>query len=113
LDDQASAGAVPALLLTPDQAAASVGLTPWQLWNLRKKGGGPKFVALGMHIRYPLDELEQWARSQPRYTSVADRNIHDLKRGPNARRQSAGSEVGRAAIKRPGKKQAAAPEAAP
>ena len=32
---------------------------------------GPPFVQHGARIRYPVDDLKQWAASLPRFTSIA------------------------------------------
>ena len=82
---------------TIEQAAAYVGLTKWELWRLRRDGGGPVFIAYGVRVRYPWPELIAWANSLPRFTSIADRHARDPNRARNAGRQNQGAAYARKA----------------
>jgi hypothetical protein len=96
-------------LATISQACAFLQETPWQLWKLRRDGGGPKFIVLGRsRVRYGWDDLRQYAADLKRFSSIADRNRFDLERRPNARRQAEGAAYARS---RKGKRRAQ--EAAP
>jgi hypothetical protein len=102
LDDQASKdelhGEVPApAFATPAQVAEFLGLTKWELWKLRRDGGGPPFIMFGVRPRYPWDEVLAWANSLPRFTSIADRHARDPNRARNAKRQNEGAALARQA----------------
>jgi hypothetical protein len=52
-----------ALLLTVDQAASRIGVSPWTMRKWRLTGRGPKFVRLGGPrgpVRYRTLDLEQY-----------------------------------------------------
>ena len=52
-------------LLTTAQAAASLGMSPRTLEGLRRKGGGPLFVALARNIvRYRRADILSWIDSR-------------------------------------------------
>jgi hypothetical protein len=102
LDDQALEddphGEVPApAFASPAQGAEFLGLTKWELWKLRRDGGGPPFIMFGVRPRYPWPELIAWANSLPRFTSIADRHARDPNRARNAKRQSHGAAHARKA----------------
>lgn len=42
------------------QGAAFVGLTRRQMEHLRCRGGGPRYVKLGRHVRYLRADLIEW-----------------------------------------------------
>jgi len=54
----------PASILTTNQAAARLGVQPQTLRAWRMRGGGPRFVRLGIgkmsKVGYRLSELEEW-----------------------------------------------------
>lgn len=52
--------------LTAKQAAYFLGLQVKTLRNMRWKGKGPPFRRHGGHVRYHIDELEQWSRETGR-----------------------------------------------
>ena len=52
----------PVALDTP-QAAVYVGLTRKQLEHLRVRGGGPRYIKLGRHVRYLRADLDSWLQS--------------------------------------------------
>ena len=75
-------------LLTPQQAAARLGLSKGTLakWRIRKDGDGPPWVRLlGGAVRYPSDELQKWIRTQA-VRSTAD--LPATQRRPSAGRPS-------------------------
>jgi hypothetical protein len=76
------------LFLTAGQAATYLAITEYDLWRMRRSGGGPPFSMFGVRPRYRRDLLEKWGRERDTYTSIADRNARDLTRRPGARRQS-------------------------
>ena len=48
--------------LTPDETAARLGLTTKELVQLRRRGGGPTFVALTRSsVRYVRTSVDEWA----------------------------------------------------
>ena len=49
----------PALLLTPEQAAKALAISPRKLWGL-KASGSVKYVRCGRLIRYDIDDLRVW-----------------------------------------------------
>ena len=52
-------------LLTTDQAAALLGISPRTLEGYRRKGGGPLFVALSRNaVRYRPTDLRAWLDSR-------------------------------------------------
>ncbi|MBI1686452.1 helix-turn-helix domain-containing protein [Caulobacter hibisci] len=52
-------------LLTTDQAAALLGISPRTLEGYRRKGGGPLFVALSRNaVRYRPADLKAWLDSR-------------------------------------------------
>ena len=53
----------PALLLTPQQAADALAISPRKLWSLTASGEIP-CVRLGRCVRYPLDDLRRWINEQ-------------------------------------------------
>lgn len=57
MDDEAT-------LLTVDQAAAILGVSPWTLRKWRSKGQGPRFVRLGgklSSVRYRRQDLSAFS----------------------------------------------------
>jgi excisionase family DNA binding protein len=51
-------------MLTTEEAARFVGLSPRTLEKRRHEGGGPRFLKLGRLVRYRERDLEEWiARS--------------------------------------------------
>ena len=48
------------VLLTPEEVADYLNISPRTIegWRLSKKG--PRFVRMGKHVRYRADHLEQW-----------------------------------------------------
>lgn len=52
--------------LNAKQAAYYLGLQPKTLANMRWQGAGPPYRRHGGHIRYHIDELEQWSRENGR-----------------------------------------------
>ena len=48
-----------ALLLTPQQAAEALAISPRKLWGMTASGQIPH-VRLGRSVRYSLDDLRAW-----------------------------------------------------
>jgi excisionase family DNA binding protein len=53
----------PALLLTPNQAAEALAISPRKLWSMTASSEIPH-VRLGRCVRYPVDDLRQWIDDQ-------------------------------------------------
>ena len=49
------------IFLTPDDAAQLLHRSVRSLERDRQQGVGPRFVKLGRHVRYRLDDIEAWA----------------------------------------------------
>ena len=49
----------PALLLTPQQAAEALAVSPRKLWGMMASGEIPH-IRLGRSVRYPVDDLQRW-----------------------------------------------------
>lgn len=58
--------------LTTEGAAQRLKLSRRFLEALRRKGGGPQFIAFGRAVRYALEDLDAWAASRKR-KSTSDR----------------------------------------
>ena len=78
-------------------AADFVGITAHQLYLHRRKGTGPPFVMHGARVRYPVDDLKQWAAALPRFTSIAQALVANPARAEGARRQRATTAIARKA----------------
>ena len=50
------------IFLTPDDAAKLLHRSVRSLERDRQQGVGPKFVKLGRHVLYRLEDIEIWAR---------------------------------------------------
>ena len=53
------------------EAAAWLGLSPKTLERYRVSGEGPDFQKFGARVRYPIEDLEEWASTR-RWTSTAE-----------------------------------------
>lgn len=53
----------PNLLLTSEQAALALAISPRKLWEL-KAGGHVPFVNIGRLVRYPVKGLREWIAAQ-------------------------------------------------
>ncbi len=53
----------PALLLTPQQAAEALAISPRKLWGMTASGEIPH-IRLGRCVRYPVDDLQRWIDEQ-------------------------------------------------
>ena len=60
---QGSTPTKPALLLTPQQAAEALAISPRKLWDMTASGEIPH-IRLGRSVRYPLDDLQCWIDGQ-------------------------------------------------
>ena len=54
------------MLLTTQEAAAWLGLSPATLKKYRVAGGGPPFHKLGRAVRYDVADLRDWANARRR-----------------------------------------------
>lgn len=54
---------IPRLLLRPDEAAASLGISVRALWSETKAGNIPA-VRIGKSVRYSEEALRDWIRSR-------------------------------------------------
>lgn len=63
-------------LLTTQEAANFLGVSPRTLEGLRFKGGGPRYAKIGGAVRYRLASLEEYLRHQER-TSTSDPGQRD------------------------------------
>ena len=52
-----------ALLLTLEQAAEALAISPRKLWDMTASGEIPH-VRLGRCVRYPIDDLQHWIDEQ-------------------------------------------------
>lgn len=68
-----SGNAHPAIpvLLTEAQVAERLAISPRTLQMWRFKGGGPRFVKVGVAVRYRPEDIADWLSRQTR-TSTAD-----------------------------------------
>jgi excisionase family DNA binding protein len=57
------------VVLTTDQAAAYLGLSPTTLETLRTRGGGPPFVKLGRRVVYRSEDLAHWLAHRVRHST--------------------------------------------
>jgi len=53
----------PPLLLTPEQAAVALAISPRKLWSSTTSGEIPH-IRIGRCVRYPLDDLKRWIDDQ-------------------------------------------------
>ena len=53
----------PVLLLTPQQAAEALAISPRKLWGMTASGEIPH-ARLGRCVRYPVDDLQRWINDQ-------------------------------------------------
>ena len=51
------------LLLTPQQAAEALAISPRKLWGMTASGEIPH-IRLGRCVRYPVDDLQRWIDDQ-------------------------------------------------
>ena len=52
-----------ALLLTPQQAAVALAISPRKLWGMTASREIPH-VRVGRCVRYPLEDLQRWIESK-------------------------------------------------
>lgn len=61
--------ATPVPLMTTDQLAEYLGVSPYTLYDWRVAGAGPPFLRAGAQYRYRLSEVDEWlagtARERP------------------------------------------------
>lgn len=62
-------------LLTSEEAAELLRVSPRSLNNMRSRGGGPPYVKLGRLVRYDRRRLAAWIEARVR-TSTADQGEH-------------------------------------
>lgn len=57
--------------LTPETLAERVGVPLLTVYAWNSRGGGPRFMKIGRHVRYKLADVIAWENS--RYTDTASR----------------------------------------
>ena len=66
----------PRLLLTPADAASSIGVSADTLREWRQRGYGPAYVRVGKgpraRVRYPTEDLKTWSESLERHRSTGE-----------------------------------------
>ncbi len=60
------------LLLTAHQASELLGLAASTLAKMRLRGDGPRYVKLGVSVRYPVSALEAYVASAPLRRSTSE-----------------------------------------
>ena len=55
--------AKPTLLLSPNQAAEALAISPRKLWDMTASGEVPS-IRIGRSVRYSVDDLRQWIDDQ-------------------------------------------------
>lgn len=55
--------------MTVKEAAAFIGLSESTLNHYRLSGDGPRFFRLGRLVRYDRNDLVEWARSRPAFST--------------------------------------------
>ncbi len=63
--------------LNTEEAAAYIGVAKSELAASRCSGSlrcltPPEFIRIGKSVRYPIDSLNEWNKSQPRFKSNAE-----------------------------------------
>lgn len=53
-------------MLSPEDLADSLGISPGQLAQMRYLGTGPAFVKVGARVRYFVADVEDWLRDRRR-----------------------------------------------
>src|ERR1017187_6944458 len=53
-------------LLSPEDLAQNLGLSPATLADWRSQGKGPAYLKAGRRVWYPRDHVEHWMRTQIR-----------------------------------------------
>jgi excisionase family DNA binding protein len=51
-------------LATPQQVADYLGVPLGTIYQWSSRGGGPKFIRVGRHLRARWDDVERWLDSQ-------------------------------------------------
>ena len=59
-------------LLTPDEAAARVRLSPSTLSKMRGRGDGPRYVKIGRLVAYDVLDIDAWIEDRKR-SATSDR----------------------------------------
>ena len=69
-------------LLTTPEAAATLGLSPRTMEDLRWKGAGPRYLQLSRNcIRYRHGDLIQWAEAKARFNTSHPLPLSEPRRG--------------------------------
>lgn len=56
--------------LHPDEAADRLGLRPYTLRQMRRRGDGPPYLRIGNRVRYRMVDLADWLTTQVRTTTT-------------------------------------------
>ncbi|WP_423415665.1 helix-turn-helix domain-containing protein [Hyphomicrobium sp. B1] len=60
--------------LTPDQAAALIGLSPRTMARFRLSGTGPRYSRVGRRVRYTRADINAWVESR-KFGSTSEEDI--------------------------------------
>jgi excisionase family DNA binding protein len=63
-------------LLTTDEAAERLGFKNTTLQQWRWAGRGPNFVKFGHYVRYRSDDLDEWVKARPSFSSTSEVTAH-------------------------------------
>ena len=75
------------VLLTTDEAAEVLGLSPQTLVRYRITGEGPRFRKIGRWVRYVPSDLDEWLDGCTRESTSDDGSNGRGKRGKRGRRK--------------------------
>ena len=65
------------LLLTPQQAAEALAISPRKLWGMTASGEIPH-IRIGRCVRYPVDDLQRWIDEQKKGGPACESD-HDIR----------------------------------
>ena len=68
-------------LLSTEEAAKRLGLSPRTLERYRVSGGGPEFVKMGHAVRYTTSKLNEWLEACTRRSTSDNGRAPKKKRG--------------------------------
>lgn len=66
-----NAPALPAPLLQPTDVSAFLGVPIGTLDQWRHRGTGPRYVRVGRHVRYRLEDVHAWVADQSRTSTTS------------------------------------------
>jgi predicted DNA-binding transcriptional regulator AlpA len=84
------ASSPPPVIAREQGAAAFLDMSKQTLRVMRSRGGGPPFVKLGLRrVGYLLSDLEEWARSRPRFANTTEASLANAPEAPPSGRGGA------------------------